>query len=180
MSSLYKQLAFGAPAPDYSSMASYASLGGPTQAFGNTQAMGTGVNNGPMTDAPLSVMSQGPLSYSGGGMGNFSIPQLNMGGAGGGGGGFFGGMSGLDKVQAGVSGLATIANIWGAFQAQKMAKKSFKFNKELSLTNLGNQVKSYNTALLDRARSRAVMESQSDSTRDAYVRDNSLSNKLGG
>ena len=85
-----------------------------------------------------------------------------------------GGMSGLDIANAGIAGLQTIANIWGSFQAQKMAKKQFKFTKQMTRANLANQVKSYNTALADRARSRGFMEGQSQEMIDAYVRDNSL------
>jgi hypothetical protein len=56
-----------------------------------------------------------------------------------------------------------------------MAKKQFKFTKDVTNTNLANQIKSYNTALYDRARSRAVQEGQTDAERDAYINNNSLS-----
>ncbi len=76
-----------------------------------------------------------------------------------------------------VGGIGALGSLWGGLQQQKMAKKAFKFQKNMSLINLANQVKSYNTALADRSRSRGVMESQSQAAQDQYVRDNSLSTK---
>jgi hypothetical protein len=59
----------------------------------------------------------------------------------------------------------------------KLAKKQFKFQKKMTETNLANQMKSYNTALADRARSRAVMEGQTEAEMNAYVNNNSLNAK---
>lgn len=95
-------------------------------------------------------------------------------------GGFLGsGMSGLDIANGALSGLQTIAGLWNAFQAQKLAKKQFKFNKDFALTNLGNQMQSYNTAIADRARSRGVMEGQSQGQVEGYINANSLSRSTG-
>lgn len=82
-------------------------------------------------------------------------------------------------AQTGIGAVNTIGNLWGAYQANKMAKKQFAFTKDMAETNLSNQIQSYNTALSDRARSRAVTEGQSDATRDQYVADNSLRRRQG-
>jgi hypothetical protein len=93
-------------------------------------------------------------------------------------GGFFGNGQNLGAnmptIGLALGGLQTLGNIWGAWQANKLAKSQFKFAKDFANTNLENSMKSYNTALFDRARSRAVMESQSDSERDAYYEENKL------
>lgn len=96
-------------------------------------------------------------------------------GAPGGGTGSSTGMSTLGTVGAVMGGLQTLGNLWGAWQANKMAKKQFKFTKQMTNINLANQMKAYNTALMDRARSRAVMEGQTQAEMDAYVANNSLS-----
>lgn len=144
---------------DYSSMNGFGSLGG----MGGQGQSAFGGSSVPMASFDAS-------SFMGGGT-DFS----SMGAPGGAAAGAAGGMGAMGYAGAAMSGLETIGKLWGAFQAQKMAKKQFKHAKNMSLINLANQVKSYNTALSDRARSRAVMESQTDATRDAYVRDNSLS-----
>ncbi len=89
----------------------------------------------------------------------------------------FGGTMGVAK--AGIAGLQTLGQLWMGFKAAKMAKKQFQFTKDITNTNLANQIKTYNTALADRARGRGVMESQSQATQDSYVRDNSLSRSAG-
>ncbi len=91
------------------------------------------------------------------------------------GGGNGGGLFSMDGLQLGLQGLSTIGNFWNAFQAQKLAKQQFQFTKDITNTNLANQIKSYNTTLSDRARSRGVVEGQSQDQVDQYVRDNSLS-----
>ncbi len=78
-----------------------------------------------------------------------------------------------------LSGIQTIGNLWSMWQQNKLAKKQFKLTKDVTNTNLANQIKSYNTALFDRARGRAVMEGQTDAQRDAYIASHSLSRKPG-
>lgn len=72
-------------------------------------------------------------------------------------------------------GISTIGNLWNAFQAQKLARESFNFQKDFANRNLNNQIASYNTALEDRARSRGVAEGQSDQQVSDYISKNSLS-----
>jgi hypothetical protein len=124
--------------------------------------------------APIDFSSfdtSGLTGMSGGGIPGVGLPSgVDFGGGSGGMGLGFN----VPTAQLALAGLSTLGNLWGGWQAQKMAKKQFKFSKGMSLANMANQVKSYNTALADRARSRQVMESQSDATRDSYVKDNSL------
>lgn len=97
------------------------------------------------------------------------VPSINQAG----GGGFLKGF-GLDDAGRILGGLQSIANIWGAFQAMKLAKEQFKYTKGVTDTNINNQIKSYNTALADRAASRAVIESRPQSSADSYVEQNKL------
>jgi hypothetical protein len=95
-------------------------------------------------------------------------------GSGGQGGGFFGGMNGMQSVGAVLGGLQSLSNMFLGFQALSQAKKQFKTQRAFSNANLENQVKSYNTALEDRARSRAAVEDQSASQAQGYIDKNRL------
>lgn len=151
---------------DYSSIAGFGNLGG---------MGGQGQSPFPMFD----TSSFDASSYSGPGSAigtSFQFPTASGGGGGGLGsaGGF--GMN-LPTLNGIVGGIGALGSLWGGFQQQKLAKKAFKFQKSMSLINLANQVKSYNTALSDRSRSRGVMESQSQAAQDEYIKSNSLSTK---
>lgn len=63
--------------------------------------------------------------------------------------------------QLALSGLGSLAGIWGANQQNKLAKDQFQFQKDVTNTNLNNQIKSYNTTLEDRLSSRGAMEGRS-------------------
>lgn len=78
-------------------------------------------------------------------------------------------------AQMGLQGLNTLGGLWGAFQAQKLAREQFDFTKNTTNTNLNNSIKSYNTALEDRARSRGFTEGQSTSQTQSYIDNNRLS-----
>jgi hypothetical protein len=80
----------------------------------------------------------------------------------------------LGTAQLALGGLQTIAGIWGAWQANKLAKDQLNFQKGVVNTNLANQVQSYNTTLEDRARSRAHTQNQDPSTADDYIAKHSL------
>lgn len=80
----------------------------------------------------------------------------------------------IPTLQLGFGALNSIGNLYAAFQSNALAKKQFNFQKNAYNQNLTNSIQSYNTALADRARSRAVMEGQTDAQRDAYVSENSL------
>ena len=76
--------------------------------------------------------------------------------------------------QMAFQGLSSLAGILGGMESMKLAKDSFKLNKQMSNTNLNNQIKSYNTALEDRARSRAAVEGQTSAEQQSYVDRNRL------
>lgn len=115
-----------------------------------------------------------PMQY-GAGLGQTGTVAQNM--------GFFGNGQGLGfnapTASMALSGLQTLAGLWGGLQQLKLAKKSFKFTKDMAETNLGNQMQSYNTALADRARSRGVMEGQTQGQVENYIGTNSLTRSTG-
>lgn len=73
-----------------------------------------------------------------------------------------------------LGGLQTIGSLWQAWQANKLAKEQFKFQKDITETNLANQIQSYNTALEDRTRVRAFTEGMNPSDAQAYLDANRL------
>lgn len=79
-----------------------------------------------------------------------------------------------DKLGLGLQGLSTVAGLVMGLKQLSLANKQFNFQKQFATTNLANQVKSYNTALSDRLRSRAVMESGSTAGSDQAIAANSL------
>jgi hypothetical protein len=62
----------------------------------------------------------------------------------------------VGTAQLGLSALGSLGSLWGAFQANNLAKKQFSFAKETTNANLNNQIKSYNTVLSDRIDNRAA------------------------
>lgn len=83
-------------------------------------------------------------------------------------GGFLKGF-GMDEAKLAMGGLQTIGQLWGAIQSAKLAKKQFNFTKDITETNLANQIRAYNTQLEDRSRSRAVVEGQTADQAQAYI-----------
>ena len=81
----------------------------------------------------------------------------------------------FDTANLALTGLSTIGNLWAAFQAQKLAKQQFNYTKNVTDTNLANQIKAYNTALTDRANNRAIVEGRSADETKSYIDANSLS-----
>lgn len=80
----------------------------------------------------------------------------------------------LGTGQLVLGSIGTIGNLWAAWQAQKLAKEQFNYQKGITNTNLANQIQSYNTALTDRINARGFMQGDSQSTIDQYIQDNSL------
>ena len=101
--------------------------------------------------APVSVPATLPAAQMGTSLG-FNMPTANL----------------------ALSGLSTIGNLWAAFQAQKLARQQFKYTKNVTDTNLANQIKSYNTTLADRSYSRAKVEGRDDASAQSYIDSNSL------
>ena len=115
--------------------------------------IGTGATNGAVTQGQLADLLKG-LQGNGAGTGlgfNIGTGQLALG------------------------GLSALTNLWGANKQMKLAEDQFDFTKKIATTNLNNQVKSYNTALEDRIRSRAAMEGSSSAEAEAYLNKNRLS-----
>lgn len=81
----------------------------------------------------------------------------------------------IPTFQLGLGAIGSLANIYGGFQANRLAKDQLSFTKDITNTNLNNSIKSYNTMLEDRARSRAVAENRDQSTADEYIEKNKLS-----
>lgn len=77
--------------------------------------------------------------------------------------------------QLGLGALQSIIGFQGASKANKLARDQFKFTKDVTNTNLANQIKSYNTALTDRSNTRAVMEGRDQASSDRYIEQNRLS-----
>jgi len=73
-----------------------------------------------------------------------------------------------------LGGLETLGSLWQAYEANKLAKESFNFQKGFANTNLANQIQSYNTTLEDRGRSRAFTEGQTPQQAQAYISQNRL------
>lgn len=136
--------------------------------------------------------TQGSSMFGGMGGGNLGLQMPGVGGSvagaapgiGGGGamsldgagGGILGGLGmNIPTLQLGLGMLSSLGGLYGANQANKLARDSFNFSKGVTNTNLNNQIKSYNTALEDRARSRAVTEGRDASTADDYISRNRLS-----
>lgn len=80
----------------------------------------------------------------------------------------------LPTLQLGMQGLNTLGNLYGALQAGKLAREQLDFTKSITNTNLDNSIKSYNTSLEDRARSRGFTEGQSTSQIQDYINANRL------
>lgn len=119
----------------------------------------------PIYSGPLSTPQVAPLQLE--------APDMGAGGI------FGTGMNGFQLTGAAIGGLQALGSLWMASKQMKLAKKQFKFNKDITNTNLNNQMQSYNTALADRARSRGVMEGQTPDQVSEYIRNNSLSRAQG-
>ena len=80
----------------------------------------------------------------------------------------------LGTGQLALGAIGTLGNLWAAFQAQKLAKEQFDFQKGITNSNLANQIQSYNTSLVDRINARSFMQGDGQGTTDAYIAANSL------
>lgn len=77
-------------------------------------------------------------------------------------------------LKMGLSGIGTLGTLWGAWQSNRLARDQLNFIKNVTNTNLNNQIQSYNTALEDRARARGAMEGQTTAETQAYIDKNRL------
>lgn len=85
----------------------------------------------------------------------------------------------IPTAQLALQGIGTIGSLYNAFQMQKLAKKQFNFTKDVTETNLANQIQSYNTALSDKIGSRAKMQGMSAAQAQSYMDQNKLSRHPG-
>lgn len=127
-----------------------------------------GGNAAPEVAGMGSLMASSPSIDPGYG----GVPALQLGAGG-------GGMGALGIANGAISGLQALGSLWMANKAMKLAKKQFKFTKDITNINLNNQMQSYNTALADRARSRGVMEGQTPDQVAGYVSANQLTRSQG-
>lgn len=75
----------------------------------------------------------------------------------------------LGTMNLGVNALAAIGGLYNAFQSNQLARDQFAFTKEVTNTNLNNQIKTFNTTLEDRARARARLDGREDV--EAYTKE---------
>lgn len=80
----------------------------------------------------------------------------------------------LPTLQLGLGTLGTLGGLYASFKGLGLAKKQFRFEKQFAEQNMANQIKSYNTALEDRARSRGVVEGQTSAETQAYIDKNRM------
>ena len=80
----------------------------------------------------------------------------------------------IPTLQLGMKGLGTIGNLWGTFQSNKLAKDALNFQKSMAERNYANQLKSYNTALTDRATTRGFVQGDTAEQIQQYINDNKL------
>ena len=80
----------------------------------------------------------------------------------------------IPTAQLGLTGLGTLGDLWSSFQSNKLARDSFNFQKGMAEKNYANQIKSYNTALTDRATTRGFVQGDSTEMTQQYINDNKL------
>lgn len=80
----------------------------------------------------------------------------------------------MDTAKLALSGIGTLGGLWGAFQAASLAKKQFNYTRDVTETNMANQLKTYNTGLTDRANNRAIVEGRTPAETAAYIDTNKL------
>ena len=83
-------------------------------------------------------------------------------------------ISGWQKFDHVMQGIGAVASIWGAVQQNKIARRQMNLAEESYNTNMDNTIKTYNTAMEDRARARYRMEGR-DEQADDYIERSRLS-----
>lgn len=147
----------------------YNPLGTQTVDLGSLSSLSGGVNPlaGGFALAPTSSAGTALSNYSAG-LGSPSLVATN------GGGGLLSD-SNLAKINMGISGIRTLGGLYTSLQQLNLAKRSQALAEKLGNANLANSVKSYNTALSDKAAARYAFEGKSASDLAKYVESNKLS-----
>lgn len=96
-------------------------------------------------------------------------PNLPVNGVGG-----FGSLDFGQKVNMGLQGVGTVANLVLGLKQLSLANKQYGLQKRAFETNLTNQVRSYNDSMADRLRARAVTETGNTNGVDQQIRERSL------
>lgn len=166
-------LPLSSPTPPFSFPNGSSPMGGPTLAD-------------QLSSFGMSGASHGNFFNPGGVPANFNqhtqpttvqIPGMPGGAGPGAGGNGFGDTTFMDKASLALGGLQTIGNLWAAFQAAKVAKQQVRLQKDAFNANLANQIKSYNTGLEDRIRSRSFTEGRDSGYADTYLQKHSLTDQ---
>lgn len=80
----------------------------------------------------------------------------------------------LPTLELGLGGLGALNSIFQGRQANRLARQQFGFARDVTNTNLNNQIQSYNTALEDRSRVRGKVEGRDSEYVDEYIEKNRL------
>lgn len=144
----------------------------------DTSGFGSSMGASNPTSAALQSFSAGNGAWDGlrnqtGTIADMNIPKVGSGVGGTGDASGLGFNVGTGKLVLG--GIQAIGNLWAAWQANKNAREQFAFQKDVTNTNLANQMKAYNTTLEDRINSRYFTEGKSTDAASAYIADHKLS-----
>jgi len=89
-----------------------------------------------------------------------------------------GGLGGIGwnskSLNLGLEAFGTLGNIWNAWEARKLAKEQFKFQKDITNTNLANSIQAYNTRLYERTRAADQTAGRSEDQTLAYTKANEV------
>ncbi|RWB40471.1 MAG: hypothetical protein EOQ44_25370 [Mesorhizobium sp.] len=155
----------------------YGSGIGGTGAVATPSLMGFGASD--PTGAYLQSAAAPDMGSGGGiasgiaGIGGVATPNLmgttapRVGGVGGAGSSGFG--FNIPTVNLLLGGLQTIGGLYNAYEANKLAKQQFAFQKDFALKNLANSIKSYNTNLEDKITSRYFTQGQGQDEANSYI-----------
>lgn len=80
----------------------------------------------------------------------------------------------MDMAKIGMGGLQTLGNLWGAWQSNNLANKSFNFQRDMANRNLANTTAAYNSRMTDHANTLASLNSWSDKQKQDYITQNRL------
>jgi hypothetical protein len=85
----------------------------------------------------------------------------------------------MDTMKLGLAGIQVAGNLYGAWQAQKLAKENLAMQRDFGEQNMANAIMAYNTTLQDKMRGRVAAEAgqaggTSQAQADEYLRTHEL------